>query len=101
MSFDTIRMSDIRLYACKQDVYIIDLRDREDYEKGHIPNAINIPYEELEKHKVNLPKNGRYILYCEHGNLSLLAARDMLKEGYHIKSAYGGICAYKGPLECN
>lgn len=99
MSFDTIRMNDIGYYVIKQDTCIIDVRDPKDYAKGHVPTAINIPYEELEKKRNTLSKDKKYILYCDHGNLSLLAARDMLKEGYHIKSAYGGICAYRGPLE--
>ena len=85
MSFDTIRTSDINKYLGNPDVLIIDLRDIKEYTAGHIPTAINIPYEDMEEEKANLPKNKLLIFYCDRGNISLLAARDLLKEGYHIK----------------
>ncbi|NLK29219.1 MAG: rhodanese-like domain-containing protein [Clostridiales bacterium] len=99
MSFDTIRTSDINKYLGNPDVLIIDLRDIKEYTAGHIPTAINIPYEDMEEEKANLPKNKLLIFYCDRGNISLLAARDLLKEGYHIKSLVGGLRAYRGYLE--
>jgi len=99
MSFETIRTNDIVKYIGKRNVLIIDLREIEEYESGHIPTAVNIPYEELEKRKSMLPLSDLLILYCDRGNISLLAARDLMKEGYQIKSVYGGICSYRGKLE--
>jgi rhodanese-related sulfurtransferase len=99
MSFDTIRTNDIIKYFGKSNVLIIDLREREEYEAGHIPYAINIPYEELDEQKSSLPNNNLLIFYCDRGNISLLAARDLLKDGYNIKSLYGGVRAYHGRLD--
>ncbi|MDF2537920.1 MAG: hypothetical protein K0S76_941 [Herbinix sp.] len=99
MSFETIRTNDIIKYIGKSNVLIIDLREREEYQAGHIPSAVNIPYEELEDRKGSLLRNNLLIFYCERGNISLLAARDLLKDGYNIKSLYGGLNAYNGRLE--
>ncbi len=99
MSFDTIRTSDIVNYIGKANVMIIDVREEYMYKVGHIPKAINIPYTDLEDYKNKLPHNKLIILYCDRGNISLLAARDLIKEGYNIKSLYGGIKAYGGELE--
>lgn len=99
MSFDTIKTGDIIKYIGNENVMIIDLRDREEYYSGHIPTAINIPYEELEFKKKYLLRNNLLIFYCDRGNISLLAARDLVKEGYNIKSLYGGLHSYKGNLE--
>ena len=99
MTFDTIRTNDITKYIGKNNVLIIDLRDREEYEAGHIPSAVNIPYEELEERKGCLQRNYLLIFYCDRGNISLLAARDLMKYGYNIKSLYGGIHVYNGRLE--
>lgn len=99
MSFDTIRANDIVKYIGKSNVIIIDLREREEYVAGHIPSAINIPYEELEDRKRDLHRNHLLIFYCDRGNISLLAARDLLKDGYNIKSLYGGIRAYNGKID--
>jgi rhodanese-related sulfurtransferase len=99
MSFDTIRTNEIVKYIDKPNVTIIDLRDRHEYESGHIPTAVNIPYEELDSQKGNLQRNNLLIFYCDRGNISLLAARDLMKYGYNIKSLYGGLRAYHGKLE--
>lgn len=99
MSFDTIKTNDIIKYIGIPNVIIIDLRDLKDYDKGHIPTAINIPYDDLEYKKQNLRLDHLLIFYCDRGNVSLLAARDLMKDGYNIKSIYGGIHAYKGKLD--
>lgn len=99
MSFETIRTNEIVNYIGKPNVLIIDLRDREDYLMGHIPTAINIPYDELEEQKKNLQRQYLLIFYCDRGHISLMAARDLMKDGYNIKSLFGGIRAYRGRLE--
>jgi rhodanese-related sulfurtransferase len=99
MSFDTIKTNDIVKYIGKANVLIIDLRDLVEYDAGHIPTAVNIPYEELEAQKHWLNRNNLLIFYCDRGNISLLAARDLIKDGYNIKSLYGGLRAYHGKLE--
>lgn len=99
MSFDTIKTNDILKYIGKPNVLIIDLRDPKEFYGGHIPTAINIPYEELEDKKKFLPRNYLIIFYCDRGNISLLAARDLMKDGYNIKSLYGGLRAFHGKLE--
>lgn len=99
MPFDTIKTNDITKYIGNVNVMIIDLRDKSEFEAGHLPSAINIPYEELEERKYELQRNNLLIFYCGRGNISLLAARDLMKDGYNIKSLYGGLRAYHGKLE--
>lgn len=99
MSFDTIRTNDIVKYIGNPNAMIIDLRDRYEYDLGHIPGAVNIPYEELELQVNRLRHSQLLIFYCDRGNISLLAIRDLMKYGYNMKSLYGGIQAYRGKLE--
>lgn len=99
MSFETIRANEMINYIGKRNVLIIDLRDREEYIAGHIPTAVNIPYEDLEEQKASLLRYNLLVLYCDRGHISLMAARDLIKDGYHIKSLYGGIRAYRGKLD--
>ena len=63
----------------------IDARDAEDYEAGHIENAINIPfdyYENYEKVMDGLDVDGIYIIYCsgEECSLSLDLADHLYNE---------------------
>ncbi len=98
MSFETIKASDVSKYIGRPNVLIIDLRDEVDYMKGHIPSAVNIPYDNLERERQRLNKSYLLIFYCDRGHISLMAARDLMKYGYHIKSLHGGVRAYYGKL---
>lgn len=99
MTFETIRAKDAVYYIRRQDTLIIDIREPFEYGHGHLPSAINIPYGDFEEGRRDVPKDKLLLLYCDRGNLSLLLARDLSKEGYMVKNIYGGLNAYRGPLE--
>ena len=46
------------------DIQVVDVRKFEDFSTGHIPTAINIPYEQLEIYLDKLPKDKVIIVYC-------------------------------------
>ncbi|WOO38817.1 rhodanese-like domain-containing protein [Anaerocolumna sp. AGMB13020] len=99
MTFETINAKDIMYYIRRPEVLIIDIREPLEFSQGHIPSAINIPYDDFENGKRDIPGDKLLILYCDRGNLSLLLARDLSKEGYWVKNIYGGMHAYRGVLE--
>ena len=47
---ETISAKMLDYYVERSDAIIIDLRDLASYRKGHVRNAINIPYRELEEY---------------------------------------------------
>lgn len=47
-----------------EDIVLLDVRPTDEYEAGHIPDAISIPVEELEAHLETLPKDIEIIAYC-------------------------------------
>lgn len=98
MSVSTIPAKNMNSYIGKDNIIIIDLRSKNEYINGHIPTAINVPYEEFLQRKIDLKTNNVIILYCERGNLSLLASRQLSNQGYRVISIYGGIHAYRGEL---
>lgn len=98
MSLQTISAKDVEKFIEKNNVKIIDIREKYEYQFGHIKNAINIPYAELELKIDPFPYDNELVLYCERGNLSLFLGRELSKSGYNVKSLYGGICAYRGSL---
>ena len=74
---------------------IIDIRERNEYARGHVPGAVNLPYNELDMHMRRLPRNKTYIFYCDRGSTSLLAARKFYRNGYDVLSLVGGYMAYE------
>lgn len=98
MAFETISPNEMIQYMGKRGTLIIDLRDEDVFQKEHILGAINIPYEILEQRIRELTGYKNIILYCERGNISLLAARQLEKEGLDVKTLYGGIHGARSKL---
>ena len=77
-----------------QEGYIIlDTRTQEEYDQGHIPGAIVLPYDEvMEKAEGILTDKDQLILvYCRSGRRSKIAANDLVKLGYTNIREFGGI----------
>ncbi len=56
------------------DIFLLDVRPREEYETDHIAGAISIPIEQLEKHLSSLPINMDIAAYCR-GPYCLMSAQ--------------------------
>ena len=72
---------------------ILDVREQDEYDAGHIPGAILIPYTQIEE-KANemLPDQDRLILvYCRSGRRSKIAAEALVELGYTNIKEFGGI----------
>lgn len=93
MSLGMIPAKQLFYYAGQPECTVIDLRDRVSYNAGHIPGAVSMTYTELMKSYRKLSKDKTYVLYCEHGGTSLMAAREMASEGFNVLSAAGGFLA--------
>lgn len=46
------------------DIVIVDVRRKEDFDEGHIPGAVSIPWEEIEARYTELPRDKEIITYC-------------------------------------
>lgn len=98
MEFETISVRQMLSFMGKRNTVIIDLREPEVYQEEHIMGAVNIPYEILEENMPRLQRYKNIILYCDRGNTSLLAAREMAKKGFYVMTLYGGIQGARGKL---
>ena len=80
---------------------ILDTREQDEFDEGHIPGAILIPYTEIEnKAEEMLPDKDKLILvYCRSGRRSKIAAEVLSKLGYTNVKEFGGIIDWTGALE--
>ena len=61
---------------------IIDVRSREEYESGHVPGAMHIPFRQANGRSTEIKAMGRLIvIYCELGPRAALAKRAFGKAG--------------------
>ena len=87
------------VHSLNGDAVLVDVRESDEFEAGHIPGAKHVPRGHLESRIEGAvaDRSQRVILYCASGNRSALAAntlQDML--GYeHVESMTGGITLWK------
>ena len=92
--------TDVNTFATRiasPDVVLLDVRTAEEYNEGHIQNAINIDVKQdgfIEKAKLTLPTDKTIAVYCRGGRRSANAAGILSKEGYKIVNLEGGIMAW-------
>jgi len=68
-------------------VTILDVRPSEEYEAGHIPGAVNVPLDEIERHLATLPRDPDVIAYCrgEYCVLAFEAVATLRKHGFSAR----------------
>jgi len=79
-----------------EDINVVDVREAEDYEEGHIPGAVNLPREKwptlegLERDKTN-------VLYCYSHvcHLAATAPVEFAGKGYPVMEMDGGFKAWR------
>ena len=83
----------IIMMAEESDYIILDVRTPEEYESGHIKDAINIPNEIIgDKEIAELPDKEQLIMiYCRSGNRSKQASEKLAELGYTNVVEFGGI----------
>ncbi|MPM70285.1 Thiosulfate sulfurtransferase GlpE [bioreactor metagenome] len=84
-----------------EQLIIVDVRTKEEYDDGHIPKSLLIPYDEIEVKAASLlpDKNAAIIVYCRTGRRSEIAAKSLLKLGYTNVADMGAISDWKYGLE--
>lgn len=79
---------------------LLDVRTEEEYRRGHIGGARNIPVEKIDN-AVNLlhDKSAPLFVYCQAGGRAKKAASKLKKMGYTNVKSIGGIETYQGQLQ--
>lgn len=90
----------VEVYKMTKNGVLIDVRTKEEYAEGHIPDSINLPLSHLDQILKEVPdKNTPLFVYCQSGSRSAGAAKSMKKAGYSDVTNIGGILYYHGPTE--
>lgn len=64
-------------------VKVVDVRTPAEFAAGHLPGAVNIPYDELERRHAEVgPPAAPVLLYCRSGRRSGIAAETLKRKGF-------------------
>ena len=76
--------------------YLVDVRTPQEYQMGHIPTAVNIPYDLIAAQPPTSEKHALIIVYCESGRRSAKAKQSLDSLGYLRVIDFGGVSRWKG-----
>lgn len=99
-----VTMKSISMKSFEQDILsskpiILDIREKEEYEQGHIPGALSFPLSEFPAVLDDLDKSRQYFVLCQGGGRSARGCAHMQTVGFNSTNVEGGMSAYQGPLE--
>jgi len=84
--------------ALKQNdnIAVIDVREEQDYRRGHIPGAVNLPHAKWNSQE-GLRKEALNVLYCysQVCHLAATAAVEFASKGFSVMEMEGGFEAWK------
>lgn len=65
------------------DIKLLDIRSKEEYGKGHLKNAINIPIDTLQNYLTYFSTDDKLYVYSQEGKESIIAVSLLRKHGYY------------------
>ena len=74
---------------------LVDVRERSEWDAGHVPGAIHIPYENVRERRHELPLDRPIVIYCASGNRSSLAGSILESSGREAANLRGGFTAWR------
>ena len=78
---------------------MVDVRTPEEFASGHVPGAINIPFDELPRRAAEIgPPATPVVLYCRSGRRSGIAVDALQKAGFSKLYDLKSVTAWPGEL---
>lgn len=83
----------------EKGAFIVDVREKDEYNLGHIKNSINIPLSELRGRMGEIPKDRPVYVQCRSGQRSYNAVLALqgngYKDVYNVQGSMIGLCNYE------
>lgn len=93
-SYRQISQEEAKEMMDTRDVVILDVREQDEYDSGHIPGAVLLPVGAIEEGtagEVIPEKDSVVLVYCRSGNRSKTASSKLAELGYTNIYEFGGI----------
>lgn len=80
-------------------IKILDVRTKEEYKSGHLPNSLNIPLDQISSVSKKIGDlDTPLFVYCQSGMRSRSACALLTQLGYTDVTNIGGIGGWTGPI---
>jgi len=89
-----ITAAEVQSQLAESAPYILDVRTEMEFERGHLPNAVNIPVDSLRSRLNEVPTDRPIVAYCQVGMRGYLATRILLQNQRQVQNLSGGYRAW-------
>ena len=76
------------------DAFVLDVREADEWEAGHVPGALHIPLGELGARYLEIDRAGVVYVICRSGNRSDYAARALAGAGWQAHNVSDGMIGW-------
>jgi rhodanese-related sulfurtransferase len=73
---------------------LLDVREPDEFVRGHLPGAVNLPLSELRRRLHEVPRGRELWVYCAAGQRAYFAQRLLRQLGHDAKNLSGGFTTY-------
>jgi rhodanese-related sulfurtransferase len=77
-----------------EGAFVLDVRQPDEYEAGHVPGAVLVPLDQLEARQSELPADRPLLVICKSGGRSAAAVMALTGAGYDATNVAGGTMAW-------
>lgn len=94
----SVRPQEAVMMINRKDAVVVDVRDKKEFDKGHIVDAINIPLAKLKQRTAELKKHRDkpVLVVCKMGQQSGEAAKVLMEAGHNeVYKLAGGVTEWK------
>jgi rhodanese-related sulfurtransferase len=101
LSDDEVSAARAREFVDSGAAWLLDVREVDEWEAGHAPDAHHIPLSELGERQHELPEGEQILVICHSGVRSRMVTDALLQANYPAANVAGGMLAWQasgGPL---
>lgn len=101
-SYQQITQEEAKEMMDTQEVIVLDVREQNEYDSGHIPDAVLLPVGTIDEDTaaaVIPEKDSTVLVYCRSGNRSKTASSALAELGYTNIYEFGGINSWPYEIE--
>jgi rhodanese-related sulfurtransferase len=75
----------------RDELFLLDVRERDEWDAGHVPGSIHIPMREVGSRQAELPSDRTILCICRSGSRSGMVTRALADAGYQAENLEGGL----------
>jgi rhodanese-related sulfurtransferase len=88
------RVPGVAAATLPDDIYLLDVREKEEWDAGHAPDAVHIPMSELNHRAREVPEDREVYVICRSGARSAQAVMAFNDAGWKTSNVEGGMQAW-------